>query len=811
MEIPLYITRWFEQKNWKIRPYQQEMVKSYFARQAALLMAPTGGGKTLSGFLGPLIDIHENRPKGIHTIYISPLKALTHDIERNLLKPVEEMGLKIDIQSRTGDTKQSARARMRRKPPNILLTTPESLMLMLSYTDARDIFKNLRSIIIDEVHSFASTKRGDFTALAMARLRAISPQHRVYALSATVAEPDRFAEWLGGNVKLIHAKTNVKPEVEILKTEASMPYSGFMVAYAVKEIYEQITKARTSIIFVNTRSQAEFMFQMLWEINDAALPIAIYHGSLSRENRQKAERLMSEGKLRSVVATAALELGIDWGQVDLVIQVGAPKGVSRLLQRIGRSNHRMDEPSRALLVPSNRFEVLECVSAIRAISKGQLDGEPFRPGSLDVVIQYIINCACSEPLEPEEIYKQIISSQPYANMKRDIFEKLFRFAVDGGYVLRAYDRYKRLKQNENGQYEIANKMVASRHRQNIGTIVEAARLKVKRLSKNGKTGRIIGEVEESFVSQLAPGDSFSFAGEILEYVRVRDMFVEAKPTAATKPKFPTYAGGNMPLSTFLAEGVKDIFTDEKKWKLLPNEVSQLLKIQEKLSVIPNCDQILVESFPRHKLFFLVIYGFEGRRAHQTLGILATRRLERLKLRPLSFTVTDYGLAITLAKQVREEHMEYIFSPEIILDEYEEWITLSPMVKRSFRKVATITGLTEQRYHGTNKTMHQMSFSTDLIYEVLLKHEPDHILLSIAREDAEQELMDLQRLGDLLYKFKDKMLFKELERPSPISIPVIYDVRTERVHGSGAEELLANLKAEQEAETAMDEIYASVKK
>ena len=382
--LPPYVETWFASRGWRPHPYQSAMAEAFVNRRSTLLIAPTGGGKTLSGFLPSLIDCHENRPDGIHTLYVSPLKALTNDIERNLMRPIAEMALAVTVESRTGDTPQAKRARQRRSPPNIFLTTPESLMLMLSSPDASRLFSGLRAVIVDEAHSFAPSKRGDFTALALSRLSALSPHHVRTGLSATVADPQALAAWLGpvgSPAHLLQSGLPVKPDIRILEPEGvRMPYGGFMARYAVPEIYNAIRQAGTSIVFVNTRAQAELMLQMLWDANEENLPIAVYHGSLSREQRRRTEAMMAAGKIRSVVATAALELGIDWGDVDLVIQVAAPKGVSRLLQRVGRSNHRLDIPSRALLVPANRFEALECRAALTAIGQGQLDGEA--PGRL---------------------------------------------------------------------------------------------------------------------------------------------------------------------------------------------------------------------------------------------------------------------------------------------------------------------------------------------------------------------------------------------------------------------------------------------
>jgi ATP-dependent Lhr-like helicase len=794
------------------------MVHAFAARRSTLLIAPTGGGKTLSGFLPSLIDCHENRPEGIHTVYVSPLKALTNDIERNLMRPIAEMELAVTVESRTGDTPRAKRARQRRAPPNLFLTTPESLMLMLSSPDAPRLFADLQAVIVDEVHSFAPTKRGDFTALALARLSALSRQAVRTGLSATVADPDALAAWLGpagAPASILQSGLPTKPDIRMLEPEnARMPYGGFMARYAVPEIYGAIREAGTSIVFVNTRAQAELMLQMLWEANEDNLPIAIYHGSLSREQRRRTEAMMAAGKIRSVVATAALELGIDWGDVDLVIQVAAPKGVSRLLQRVGRSNHRLDIPSRALLVPANRFEALECRAALDAIEAGQLDGEAHGPGSLDVAVQHILSCACGGAIDPGRLYEEMRTAAPYAALDRGVFDRLFQFAVDGGYVLRSYDRYKRLAPMPDGRYRIANGAVARRHRQNIGVIVEAARLKVKRIGGGGgggigRGGRVLGEVEEYFAQGLTPGDTFYFAGEILAFTGIRDMTLEARPAAGGEPKVPAYSGGQMPLSTFLADGVRALLARPEDWRTLPGDVREWLELQARFSTIPAPDRLLVEHFFEQRLYRTLFYTFAGRKANQTLGMLIAKRMERLGLKPISFQITDYGLVVSGLSPIAREHVAQFLAPDILGDELEEWILDSPMLKRSFRHVATVTGLVDRQYNAAKKSMRQMTVSTDLIYDVLRRYEPDHILLQVTRRDAERELLDLKRLADLLLRYQDSWLFMQLGRASPFSIPVLTDVRTEQVRGAGLEHILAQASIQHDAEEMMDGVRAAV--
>lgn len=787
------------------------MIRAFVNRQSTLLIAPTGAGKTLSGFLPSLIDLYREpqKKRRLHTLYVSPLKALTYDIERNLSAPISEMGLNIEVASRTGDTSSYQRSKQRKSPPDILLTTPESLMLMLSYADASTLFSSLKCVIVDEVHSFANSKRGDFTSLALARLQAINGAYIRFGLSATVAYPEQIAGWLGTSgapCELVIAKSRVKPRVKILTSKTRMPFGGYMAKYAIKEVYQAIEKANSSLVFVNTRAQAELIFQALWEENKKGLAIAIYHGSLSKEQRIKTEALMANGQLKAVVSTSALELGIDWGDVELVIQVGAPKGVSRLLQRIGRSNHRLNEPSKALLVPANRFEALECLSAIDAIKKGELDGDAPMSGALDIIPQYVLNCLCSQPSSIDDLYAQVLDAAPYGGLEKETFEQLFSFTQDGGYALSSYERYNRLEEVSPGVFIPANKRVIARHRQNIGTIVEAGRLRVKRLSRK-HSGKIIGEVEEYFAQQLVKGDTFFFAGEVLVFEGVRDMILEAKPGRGREPKIPSYVGGQMPLSTYLADAVRQLLNTPDKWRNLPKQVTDWLRLQQEFSQLPQPSRVLIEQFPYRQAEYALFYTFEGRKANQTLGMLMTKRMEKMKLNPLSFSVTDYGLSICSVLPIQVHHIKALFSPDILGDELENWMLEAAMLKRSFRRVAVVSGLIEQQYHSQKKSMRQVTFSTDLIYDTLREYDKDHVLLKVTRQDAERELLDLSRTADLLIRFDGAFDFVRLDKPSPMAIPIVLDVRSERVTGAGMQAMLEQASLYQEAEQMMEDIRA----
>jgi ATP-dependent Lhr-like helicase len=558
-----------------------------------------------------------------------------------------------------------------------------------------------------------------------------------------------------------------------------------------------IRNARTTIVFVNTRAQAELVFGELWRLNDEGLAIALHHGSLAPEQRRKVEAAMAAGRLRAVVATSSLDLGLDWGEVDLVVQLGAPKGATRLVQRIGRSNHRLDVPSRAILVPANRFEVLECRAAIDAIRAGELDADPPRQGGLDVLAQHVLGLACSLPFTADALYDEVRGAAPYTALARRDFDDVLSFAATGGYALAAYDRFKRLVQRADGTWTIASAQAAHQVRMNVGTIVEAPMLPV-----HFRRGRRLGMIEEAFVQFLEIGDSFQFAGQILRYEGLRDGAVEVTRTSADAPKVPAYAGGRLPLTTELARRVRAIIEDEAAWRALGAEVREWLRIQRWRSVLPRRDGLLVETFPRGKRHFLVAYCFEGRNAHQTLGMLLTRRMERAGLKPLGFVATDYVIAVWSLRPPRG--LEALLDQDMLGDDLEAWMAESSMLKRTFRNVAVIAGLIERRHPGKEKTGRQVNFNADLIYDVLRRHEPDHILLRATRADAAGGLTDIRRLSDMLARVKGRITHRALDRVSPLAVPVLLEIGRESVYGQAVDALLDEAAAQLIAEATSEE-------
>ncbi|MFC0589960.1 ligase-associated DNA damage response DEXH box helicase [Novosphingobium aquiterrae] len=804
------LAQWFAQRGWRVRRHQTDMLDVAASGRHALLVADTGAGKTLAGFLPTLADFCPSRlagqlpPEGLHTLYVSPLKALAHDVQRNLLTPVEELGLPIRIETRSGDTPSDRKARQRARPPHILLTTPESLALLLSYPEAETLFGTLKRIVIDEVHAFATGKRGDLLALSLTRLQALAPTLQRVALSATVADPDDFRAWLApwgdlDTVALVEGESGAPPDLAVLLPEdARVPWGGHAATWAVPQLYDAIRANRTTLVFCNTRFLAELIFQQLWDVNADHLPIGIHHGSLSKEARRKVEGAMARGELRALVATASLDLGVDWGDIDLVVQMGAPKGSSRLLQRIGRANHRLDQSSRALLVPGNRFEYLEALAALQAVEEGQRDGEDFRPGGLDVLAQHVMGRACAGPFDGDALLHEVQSALPYAGVDAATWDRVLHFVATGGYALKAYDRFQRIVRDRDGQgghglWRLTHPEHAARYRLNAGIIVDSEMIDVR-----FRNGRSLGRVEEGFAASLAPGATFRFAGLDLEVEALRE--TEMLVRAAKKTgQIPSYMGQRLPLTTHLSQRVQGLLADRAGWARFPDDVREWLEVQDWRSQLPAPGTLLVESFPHDKRHYAVIYTFEGWPANQSLGMLVTRRMEEQGLGPLGFVANDYALAVWGLRPVTDPAR--LLSPEILQDEFIQWVEGSYLLRRAFKEVAVIAGLVERQQPGKRKTGKQVTFSTDLIYDVLRKYEPDHVLLRAAWADARARMTDIDRLAGVLERAQSALVHVTLDRVSPLAVPVLVMIGRESLpQGAADDELL--LEAEGLAGAAM---------
>ncbi|MGI3187013.1 ligase-associated DNA damage response DEXH box helicase [Nioella aestuarii] len=794
--LPPIIETWFSRQGWQIHSHQREMFDR--ANEPALmLIAPTGGGKTMAGFLPTLAELVGGAHDGLHTLYVSPLKALAADIKRNLSRPVEEMGLPIRIEDRTGDTSHSKRKRQRADPPHILLTTPESLALLTSYEDAGHIFRGLKRVIIDEIHALAESKRGDQLFLALSRLETLAPGLRRVGLSATVEDPPALSRLLArapDPCPILYADPGPDPDIAMLETEERPPWSGGGGAYAIPAVLDQIKRHKTTLIFHNTRAQAEIFFHNLWLANEEGLPIGIHHGALAREQRERVEAAMVAGALRAIVCTGTLDLGIDWGDVDLVIQVGAPKNVKRLVQRIGRANHRYNAPSRALLVPANRFEVVECVAALEAVKAHALDGEPRGPGPLDVLCQHILIRAAAGPFDADSLFAEVKTVGAYAALPRTTFDRCLDFTATGGYALRAYDQWQRLVQRPDGMWQLRDPRGAARIRMNIGTITDSDKLKVQ--LKNRRGGRPLGEVEEAFAATLTQGDTFLIGGHIVRYEGLREMVVEVSRDKGRKPKIAVFSGTKFATSTQLSDRILAMFRQDD-WPNLPPHTAEWLTLQREVSKLPERDRLLVETFPHDGLHHLCLYGFAGKNAQQTLGLLVTQRMEERGLNPMGFVATDYATLIWGLDPVSDPAP--LFTRDGLHQALEGWLSENAVMKRTFKTSAIVAGLIDRNSPGgKRKSGRQATFSTDILYDTLRKYDPDHLMLDITRAEAMRGLIDFGRVEEMLDRIGPRIDHQALSRVTPLAAPLFLEVGKVPVKGSAEDVMI-----ERERKTLME--------
>jgi ATP-dependent helicase Lhr and Lhr-like helicase len=783
-QLPAKFDDWFAGRGWSVHPHQQAMLDRA-GDPALLLIAPTGGGKTLAGFLPSLVELADGAHQGLHTLYVSPLKALAADIKRNLRTPVDDMALPVRIEDRTGDTSYTQKRRQRADPPHILLTTPESLALLISYEDAPRIFAGLQRVIVDEIHALAESKRGDQLMLALSRLQTLAPGLRRVGLSATVEDPPAIARMLARHpdpCPILLADPGPAPDIAMLQTDAPPPWAGGGATYAIPAVLEAVKQHKTTLIFHNTRAQAEIFFHNLWLANTDDLPIGIHHGSLARDQRERVESAMVAGQLRAIVCTGSLDLGIDWGDVDLVIQVGAPKNVKRLVQRIGRANHRYNAPSKALLVPANRFEVVECVAALQAVQAHDLDGDPKGAGPRDVLCQHILIRACAGPFHADDLFAEVRSTGAYAALTRAEFDACLDFCATGGYALRAYDRWKRLLQTADGKWQLRDPRAALRIRMNIGTIQDTDTLKV-RMKGNFKP---LGEVEEAFAATLTQGDTFLIGGQIVRYEGLREMTVEVTRDASKTPKIATFMGTKFANSTQLSQRILRMFAQDD-WPQLPAHTAAWLGLQRQVSKLPEADRILVESFPHDGRQHICVYGFAGRNAMQTLGMLLTQRMEELDLQPLGFVATDYAVLVWGLKPVTDAAP--LFRAPDLRAGFEDWLSGNAVMKRTFRGAATIAGLIERNLPQARKSGRQATFSSDILYDTLAKYDPDHLMLQITREEALRGLVDFGRIEEMLTRTAGRVDHVVLDCVTPLAMPLFLEQGRIALAGAGRERLM----------------------
>ncbi len=799
MDLPAPLLDFFTRRDWSLHPHQRDMM----ARKdepSLLLIAPTGGGKTLAGFLPTLAELADGRHQGLHTLYVSPLKALANDIRRNLRTPIEEAGLPIRVEDRTGDTSQTQRKRQRADPPHILLTTPESLALMVSYTDAARTFAGLKRVILDEIHALADSKRGDQLLLALSRLQTFAPALRRVGLSATVDDPQVIAHYLARHpdpCPILHADPGPPPDIAIMPTREDPPWAGAGGRYAIPDVLDAVKRHKTTLIFHNTRAQAEIFFHNLWLANEDDLPIGIHHGALSKEARLRVEQAMVAGELRAIVATGSLDLGIDWGDVDLVIQVGAPKKVKQLVQRIGRANHRYNAPSKARLIPANRFEVVECVAALEAVRAGELDGDLRLDGPRDVLCQHIAIAACAGDFAAADLFAEVKTVGPYSTLSRAAFDECLDFVATGGYALRAYDRYQRLKERTPGVWGLRDPRAARQIRMNLGTIIDTDTLKVR---FKGRGGMPLGEIEEGFATTLSHGDTFLMGGQVVRYENMREMTVEVSPRPDREPRIATYIGYKWATSVQLAERIQRLL-HEGDFSAFPDHTRDWLELQTKYSRMPQPGRLLVETFPRDGREHVCIYGFCGRNAHQTLALLVTKGMEDAGLEPLGFVATDYATLIWGLKPVPD--VAPFLQHDGIHRALDDWLKGNAVMKRTFRAAAIISGLIERNFPGKRSSGRQATFSSDILYDTLHRYDPEHLMLKITEEEAMRGHIDFGRVELLLETVGDRIDQMNLDRVTPLAAPLFLELGRVPIRGKAEHRLIAEEAAALMAEAGLE--------
>ncbi len=752
--------------------------------------APTGSGKTHAVWLGPLVEALDASDDGTRTrvLWITPLRALASDTVKSLREPVEALGLPWTIDKRTGDTTQHARKRQKDKPPTALVTTPESVTLMLADPESRERLSGLRCIVVDEWHELMSTKRGVQTELALARLRRWAPGVRTWGLSATLANLEQSRDALLGPStpgRLIHADLSKRIDIRTLLPAdvERFPWAGHLGLRLLDEVVAAVENARSTLLFTNTRSQTELWYRALSHARPDWLgTIAIHHGSLDRAIRDKVEDALRAGELRCVVCTSSLDLGVDFSPVDQVLQVGSPKGVARLLQRAGRSGHQPGATSSLIGVPTHAMELVEFAAAREAVHARAVEARTPLDKPLDVLAQHLVTVALGEPFTPAELLAEIRTTHAYRSLTDTEWHWVVDFVVRGGAALRAYPQYARLVDDGEGRLAVASAQIARMHRMSIGTIVGESAMKVSYLS-----GGTLGTIEESFIAKIKPGDRFVFAGRILELVRTREMTAVVRRSSKRSGVVPVWEGGKMPLSSQLALAVRRKIDQARAGVFDSPEMERarpMLELQHRWSRLPAPDELLIETVRTRDGFHIFLFPFEGRLVHEGLGALLAHRLAGLRPRTVSATATDYGIELLLTEEERfaEDEWRQLLTTHDLLPDLIRALNSDELARRRFREVARVAGLVFPGYPGMGKTARQLQASSELFFDVFKDFDPANLLLDQARREVLDEQLEVSRLRAALDRLKAmRLILVEPERLTPLAFPLWAErLRTQHV-------------------------------
>lgn len=760
--------------------FQRRAWAAWAAGSSGLIHAPTGTGKTLAAWGGPLAEAAEDPPRGLAWLWITPLRALAVDTAVNLDRPLEWLGVDWRVGLRTGDTPAAARRKLRERPPPALVTTPESLSLMLSYADSPRRLSGLRGIVVDEWHELLGSKRGVLLELALARLRRLNPGLRIWGLSATLANLDEAMDALlgpghAGELIAGDPGRDIDLRTVLPETIERFPQAGRTGLVQLPGVIEAISGARSTLLFTNTRSQAELWYRAIASVAPFADDVALHHGSVDRGVRRAAEAGLREGRLRCVVATSSLDLGIDFSPVEQVIQVGSPKGIARLMQRAGRSGHRPGGRARLLCVPTHALEILEVAAARRKIIAGEVEARRLPTGCLDVIAQHLVTCALGGGFEVDTMRREIRGTRIGSTMSEAQWQWLIDFITRGGRALEAYPRFRRVELDADGVCRVHDRRIARMHRMAIGTITADGSLEV-RFQRGGR----LGHIEERFLTRLKPGERFIFAGRALELVRIRDMTAYVRRARGSKANVPRWAGGRLPLSTLLADSLLELLAAADAGQPLPAEaeaVAPLLAEQRRRSAVPAPDRLVVERIRSREGAHLYLFPFAGRLAHEGLAALLAWRIGRSRPMTFALTVNDYGIELVSHEPVPidEPLLRRLLSTDNLLEDVLAALNASEMARHRFRDIARIAGLVFQGYPGRQKAARQVQASSGLMFDVLSEHDPDNPLLAQARREVLEAEMEFGRLERCLEAIEDREIaITEPGRLTPFAFPLWAD-------------------------------------
>ncbi|WP_421773925.1 ligase-associated DNA damage response DEXH box helicase [Gracilimonas sp.] len=790
------IEQWFESREWDVFPFQQEVWDAFLEGKQGLLNAPTGSGKTFALFMPNLIkwidehpdDYQHKEKNGLKVLWITPLRALAKDIQKALQTSVDEMGIPWEIGRRTGDVSQSIKQKQNRKMPEVLITTPESVHILLAQKNYERHFKNLDTVVIDEWHELLGSKRGIQTELGLSRLRGLRPELQVWGISATIGNLEEAKDvLLGPNHKqAVIVKANVEKKIEAISVlpdgMENFPWYGHLGLKLLPKILPIIDESRSTLIFTNTRAQSEIWFQNLLEVRpDLAGTVAIHHGSLDRKVRDWVEESLHEGILKAVVCTSSLDLGVDFTPVETVIQIGSPKGVARFMQRAGRSGHQPGSTSRIYFVPTHALELVEAAALKSAINSEEMESRDPILKPYDVLVQYLVTLGVSDGFFPDKIFEEVKKTFAYQSLSQREWKEILQFITVGGRSLSRYNEYSKVEIDEDGLYKVTSRKIARRHRMSIGTIASDAMLRVKYMS-----GKSLGAVEEWFIAQLNIGDTFWFAGRNLELVKMKDMTVYVRRAKGSSSKVPSYMGGRMSLSSNMThilrkkmhQAVSGDYDDIELLKLAP-----LFDIQRDWSILPDQDQFLIEkSFSRegcHVFFF----PFEGRYVHEGMSALIAHRLSKMTPITFSIAMNDYGFELLSDQDIPigEALKNDFFSSENLVDDIMASINSAELAKRRFREICQIAGLVFQGFPGQPKTNKHLQMSSSLFFDVFMEHEPEHLLIQQAFDEVMSIQLDEVRLRKALKKISEqKIIYNLTERFTPYAFPIMVDRLREKL-------------------------------